>query len=38
MFNGEVKSSEEVEAWILVMKKYFKVHDHFRKMKARVDV
>jgi hypothetical protein len=26
-FDGEIKKGEEVEAWLLVLKKYFQVHN-----------
>jgi hypothetical protein len=37
-FYGEIKNGEEVEAWLLVQKKYFKVHDYSKSMKARVTI
>ena len=37
-FNGEVKSSQEAEAWLLGMKKYFQVQDYIGNMKARVSI
>jgi hypothetical protein len=35
-FDGEIKKGEEVEAWLLVLKKYFRVHDFSENMKAQV--
>lgn len=35
-FNGELKKSEDVEAWLLGMKKYFKLHDYKENMKVRI--
>jgi hypothetical protein len=35
-FDGGVKSSEEVEAWIVGLKKHFQLHDYSRNTKARV--
>ena len=34
-FNGEVKTGQEAEAWLLGMRKYFQVQDYSRNMKAR---
>ena len=35
-FDGEIKKGEEAEAWILCLKKYFKVHDYFENLKALI--
>jgi hypothetical protein len=35
-FDGEIKKGEEAEAWLLGLKKYFRVHDFSENMKARV--
>ena len=35
-FDGEIKKGEELEAWLLGLKKYFRVHDFSENMKARV--
>jgi hypothetical protein len=35
-FDGEIKKGEEAEAWLLGLKKYFKVHDFSENLKARV--
>jgi len=35
-FDGEMKKSQDVEAWVLGMKKFFKLHDYSENMKARV--
>ena len=37
-FNGEVNTSQEVEAWLLRMKKYFQVQDYSGNVKARVTI
>ena len=37
-FDGEVKTRQEVEAWLLGIKKYFQVHDYSGNMKARVAI
>jgi hypothetical protein len=33
-FDGEIKKGEEAEAWFLGLKKYFRVHDFSKNMKA----
>jgi hypothetical protein len=33
-FNGDIEKGEEVEAWLLDLKKYFRVHDYFENLKA----
>ena len=33
-FDGEIKKGEEVEAWLLGLKKYFRVHDFSENLKA----
>jgi hypothetical protein len=35
-FDGEIKKGEEAEAWLLGLKKYFRVHDFSDNLKARV--
>jgi hypothetical protein len=35
-FDGEVKKGEEAKAWLLGLKKYFRVHNYSRNMKERV--
>jgi hypothetical protein len=35
-FDGEIKKGEESEAWLLGLKKYFRVHDFSENLKARV--
>jgi hypothetical protein len=35
-FDGEIKKGEQAEAWLLGLKKYFKVHDFSENLKARV--
>ena len=32
--NEEIEKGEEVEAWLLGLKKYFRVHDYFENLKA----
>lgn len=34
MFNGEVEKGEEVEAWLLGMKKYLQIYNYSNKLKA----
>ena len=36
--NGEINTHQEVEAWLLGMKKYFKVQDYLGNMKSRVAI
>jgi hypothetical protein len=33
-FDGEIKKGEEAEAWLLSLKKYFRVHDYSENLKA----
>ena len=35
-FDGDLKKSEDAEAWLLGMKKFFKVHDYTENMKAKI--
>jgi hypothetical protein len=35
-FNGEHRKGEEVEAWLLEMKKYFQLHDYPSRVEARI--
>ena len=37
-FYGKVKKAEDVEAWLLGVKKDFRVHDYFENMKARISI
>ena len=37
-FNGEIKKGEEAEAWLLGLKKYFRVHDYSENLKARITI
>ena len=37
-FDGELKTGQEAEAWLLGIKKYFQVHDYLGNMKARVAI
>ena len=38
IFNGEVKTGQEAEAWLLGIRKYFQVQDYSRNMKAQVSI
>ena len=38
MFDGEVKTGQEAEAWLLGIKKYFQVQDYSKNMKASVAI
>ena len=35
-FDGEMKKSQDVEAWLLGMKKFFILHEYSENMKARI--
>jgi len=35
-FDGEMKKSQDANAWFLGMRKFFKLHDYSENMKARV--
>jgi hypothetical protein len=35
-FNGEVKKGEEVEAWLMGLKNFFRVHNYSGNMKSRL--
>ena len=37
-FDGEIKTGQEAEAWLLGIKKYFQVHNYSGNMKARVSI
>ena len=37
-FNGDVKTGQEAEAWILGIRTYFQLQDYFGNMKARVAI
>ena len=37
-FDGESKTSQEAEAWILGMKKYFQIHDYSRNERDRINI
>jgi hypothetical protein len=37
-FDGEIKKGEEVEAWLLGMRKYFRVHNYLENTKAKIVV
>ena len=36
-FDGEMKKSKDVEAWFLGMKKFFRLHDYSKNMKAKIN-
>jgi len=36
LFFGEMKKSQDAEAWLLGMRKFFWLHDYSKNMKARV--
>lgn len=35
-FNGEMKKSKDAEAWLLGMKKLFRLHNYLENMKAKI--
>ena len=37
-FDGEVKTGQDAEAWLIGINKYFQVHDYSRNMKERVAI
>ena len=37
-FDGEVKTGQDAEAWLLGIRKYFQVQDYLGNMKARVSI
>ena len=37
-FDGEIKTGQDIEAWLLGINKYFQVQDYSRNMKARVSI
>jgi hypothetical protein len=37
-FDGEIKKGEEAEAWILGLKKYFRVHNYSENLKSRITI
>ena len=37
-FNGEIKTGQEAEAWLLGMRTYFQVQDYSGNMKTRVAI
>ena len=38
MFNGEVEKGEEVEAWLLGMKKYFQIYNYSDRLKEQMAI
>jgi hypothetical protein len=37
-FDREIKKGEEAESWLLGLKKYFRVHEYFENLKARIAI
>jgi len=37
-FDGEIKKGEEVEAWLLDMKKYFRLHNYLENTKVNISI
>ena len=37
-FDGEIKKGEEVETWMLGLKKYFKFHDYSKNLKSQIAI
>ena len=37
-FNGESRTEEEAEAWLLDIKKYFQIYNYSSNMKVRMDI
>jgi hypothetical protein len=37
-FDGEIKKGEEVEAWLLGLRKYFRVHNYLENTKAKITI
>jgi hypothetical protein len=37
-FDGEIKKGEEAEAWLLGLKKYFRVHDYSENLKSQITI
>ena len=35
-FDGEMKKPRDAKAWLLGMRKFFRLHDYLENMKARV--
>jgi hypothetical protein len=38
VFNGEIETGEEVEAWISGMKKYFQIYNYSSELKAKMEI
>jgi hypothetical protein len=38
MFNGEIETGEEVEAWLSGMKKYFQIYKYSSELKAKMEI
>jgi hypothetical protein len=37
-FDGEHRKGEEVEAWLLGMRKYFQLHNYSSNMEAKISI
>jgi len=37
-FDGDMKNSEDAEAWILGMNKFFELHEYTDNMKSRITI
>jgi hypothetical protein len=37
-FDGDIKKGEEAKAWLLGLKKYFRVHDYSKNLEARITI
>jgi hypothetical protein len=37
-FDGEHRKGEDVEAWLLGMRKYFQLHDYSSNLEARISI
>jgi len=38
IFNGEIETGEEVEAWFSGMKKYFQIYNYYSELKAKMAI
>ena len=37
-FDGELRTREEAESWLLDIKKYFKIYNYSNNMKVRMEI
>jgi len=37
-FHGDLRKLEDVEGWLLTMKKFFELHDYIKNMKAKITI